>query len=432
MTIMKRRAFLESGFSLAAYATIDNLLNTMPALAQSSETYTVARRLVWINMSGGWDILETVDPKPASTAGIDVIYDWGLANALAGSDGSVKVGRWLPGLASIGSDAVLLRGLVMGTTSHDAGSTYMDTAILSNNGRVNAASIPAIVASESQATIPIIQLAGGTQPLLDRGLLKPLSVVRAQNLDLYRSMYPTEDALVAQRVQLLDYLKLSTARVQAVVGTSDRITALTSAETKIRGQIVGKVGSQLSLSAEDLAPFNTGSTMGRGGADAFALALKLLKNNLVTCVNMGVGGFDTHAAQSRLLEPILTGFDRNLRVFVEQLKAAGQLDNTLIVLFSDFGRTPKMNGSAGRDHWPVGGAVMIGGGIAGGRAVGATDDAMRAINIDPTTGVASSTASKNLNATHLGGSILKLTLGANYLTRRPYLEAIDALTRLKS
>lgn len=73
---------------------------------------------------------------------------------------------------------------------------------------------------------------------------------------------------------------------------------------------------------------------------------------------------------------------------------------------------------------------MVGGGIDGGRFVGVTDDDLRGLNINPTTGAAD-TAGTNLNPTHLGGSILNLTLGAGYMQYRTYLEAIPALTKLK-
>ena len=91
-------------------------------------------------------------------------------------------------MAQIGDDLLLVKGISMGTTSHNAGSVYMDTGILSNAGTVNSASIPSIVASEGTSTIPIIQLNGGTDPKIDRGLLNPVSAVRAQDLELYRSM----------------------------------------------------------------------------------------------------------------------------------------------------------------------------------------------------------------------------------------------------
>jgi hypothetical protein len=73
---------------------------------------------------------------------------------------------------------------------------------------------------------------------------------------------------------------------------------------------------------------------------------------------------------------------------------------------------------------------MIGGGISGGRFVGKTDDNLRTIKINSSTGLEDSNGI-DFNPTHLGGSILDLTLGTSYLSYRAYLESIPALTRLK-
>ncbi len=428
---LSRREFALGGTYLAGFAMASQMLKGTDAHA--AESYPPARRLVWINMSGGWDILEVTDPKKASNGNLDMVYDWGAAHTLAGSASQDKVGRWLGRHAEHGSDMIVVRGMNMGTTSHTAGPIYMDTGILSNTGTVNAASVPAIIASESQATIPIIQLNGGSDPKTDRGLLNPVSVVRAQNLDLYRSMYPDGADALAQKLKILDHLKSSIDRVQTRTGTTDRLSAIATAQDKIRVQFNDGVGGKLALTDADRAPFNSSApkTMNDGQRDSFALALKLLKNNLVTCLNLGLGGFDTHANQDRQMAPIMDNFDYLLATLVSELKAAGQLDNTLIVCYSDFGRTPKVNNSSGRDHWPFGGALMLGGGIAGGRFVGATDDSLRGLNINSTTGEVDS-AGLNLNPTHLAGSVLALTLGTDYLKYRTYLEAIPALTKLKA
>lgn len=428
-----RRQLLLGGTSLTGFALASQILKSGTAQAQGTPTFPLQRRLVWINMNGGWDILEVTDPKRSSTSGIDMAYDFGAAHRLAGSSSEDRIGRWLGRMAAHGSDMVVVRGMNMGTTSHMAGSVYMDTGVLSNTGTVNAASIPAIVASESQATIPIIQLNGGSDPRTDRGLLSPVSVVRAQNLDLYRSMYPETNAELEQKLLILDHLQASVDRVQARTGSSDRLLAVKTAQEKIRVQFTDQVGSKLALTDADRAAFNVGApgNMNGGARDAFALSLKLLKNNLVSCLNLGVGGFDTHANQDRQMQPIMDNFDYLLATFVAQLKEANQLDNTLIVVYSDFGRTPKINNSQGRDHWPVGGALMIGGGIAGGRFVGVTDDDLRGLNINATTGAADA-AGLNLNPTHLGGSILNLTLGSAYMQYRTYLESIPALTQLRA
>ena len=224
-----------------------------PSLLQAQSAYSVARRLVWINMSGGWDVLEITEPKVSSTSGIDMVYDYGLANQIG--TGDTRIGRWLTRLARFhGEDVLVLRGINMGTTSHQAGSVYMDTGILSNSGDVNSASIPAIVASESQATIPIIQLNGGSDPKTDRGLLNPVSVVRAQNLDLYRSMYPQDADELTQKMLMLDHLRGSITNLETVRGTNDRLTELSNAEAKVRVQFESDVGAKLSLTEEDEAP----------------------------------------------------------------------------------------------------------------------------------------------------------------------------------
>ncbi len=430
---LTRRELLLGGTYLAGYVMASQFLPGGQALGAGQ--YPPQRRLVWINMSGGWDILEITDPKPASTSGIDMMYDWGAAQALAGGGANDKIGRWLINTAAMGQDVVVVRGLNMGTTSHMAGAVYMDTGVLSNSGNVNAASIPAIVASESTATIPIIQLNGGMDPQIDRGLLSPVSVVRAQNLDLYRSMYPEGTDAVEQKMLVLNYLNSSIARAKAKTGDHDRLKAVASAQSKIQTQVADNVGSKLELTNDDRTAFNINAprTMNNGMRDAFALSLKLLKNNLVTCLNLGVGGFDTHAGQERSMQPVVESFDFLLARFVAELRAANQLDNTLIVLYSDFGRTPKVNNNAGRDHWPVGGALMIGGGIQGGRVVGATDDNLRALSINRDTGAAETGGSFTLSPSNLGGAVLELTLGATYTTTyRTYLESIPALTRLKT
>lgn len=433
---LTRRQLLASGASMVAYLSLGQLL--APGIGSAQASFPVQRKLVWINMRGGWDILEVTDPKIASTSGIDMIYDWGQAHTLAGGDGSVRLGRWLPNIAALGSDVLVIRGLAMGTTSHEAGSMYMDTGILSNAGIVNAASIPAIVASQGASTIPLIQLSGGSDAKTDRGLLNPVSVVRADNLSLYRGMFPSTEAEKDQRLAIFDYVKSSAARLKVEVGVNDRLSRMETAEVKVQRQFADDVGKKLALTPEEIAAYSAGAPadFNRGMADSFALALKLINSDIVDTVNLGVGGFDTHSNQSASLERTLGSVDFLLGKFVAGLKESGKLDSTLIVLYSDFGRTPKINGGNGRDHWPVGGALMIGGGIQGGRVVGGTDDDLRAQWISPTSGAVvteGTSGAIQLSPVHLGGSILELTLGAGYMKYRDsYLKNIPALTMLKA
>ena len=89
----------------------------------------------------------------------------------------------------------------------------------------------------------------------------------------------------------------------------------------------------------------------------------------------GIGGWDTHKDNfSTLKDSRLPHTDRTLSALLEDLKDRGLLDETLVYWTGDFGRTPKINKDAGRDHWPkCQSVVMAGGGIRGGRTFGASD-----------------------------------------------------------
>ncbi|HAA51222.1 MAG TPA: hypothetical protein DCE43_16010, partial [Planctomycetaceae bacterium] len=78
---------------------------------------------------------------------------------------------------------------------------------------------------------------------------------------------------------------------------------------------------------------------------------------------------------TELKHRLLPSADRPIAALLEDLEASGLLDETLVVWNSEFGRTPRINKNAGRDHWgPCNSVVMAGGGVPGGQVFGATDD----------------------------------------------------------
>jgi hypothetical protein len=85
--------------------------------------------------------------------------------------------------------------------------------------------------------------------------------------------------------------------------------------------------------------------------------------------------WDTHAQNyPTLRDRLLPPFDRGLAAFLADLDQRGLLDTTLVLALGEFGRTPKMNKDAGRDHWPdVYSLVMAGGGVKRGAVVGSSD-----------------------------------------------------------
>jgi uncharacterized protein (DUF1501 family) len=93
-------------------------------------------------------------------------------------------------------------------------------------------------------------------------------------------------------------------------------------------------------------------------------------------LNGAVGDhWDTHGDNfNRLKDRLLPPFDRGITALLEDLHQRGRLDETLVVVLGDFGRTPKINRNAGRDHYPYAYAVALaGGGIRGGQVYGSSD-----------------------------------------------------------
>ncbi|HET6572767.1 MAG TPA: DUF1501 domain-containing protein [Fimbriiglobus sp.] len=107
--------------------------------------------------------------------------------------------------------------------------------------------------------------------------------------------------------------------------------------------------------------------------EQFLTARRLVEAG-VGCVTLSYGGWDTHGSNFKTLKRQLPGLDRGVANLVEDLYDRGMQDDVVLVVWGEFGRTPKINGNdAGRDHWaPVMSALVAGGGLRMGQAVGAS------------------------------------------------------------
>ena len=93
-------------------------------------------------------------------------------------------------------------------------------------------------------------------------------------------------------------------------------------------------------------------------------------------MQVNFGGWDHHANIWDGLERRLPDFDAGFSALVADMHDRGLLAETLVVCLSEFGRTPKVNRDAGRDHWSRAGSVLFAGaGVTGGSVVGTTDKA---------------------------------------------------------
>ncbi len=109
------------------------------------------------------------------------------------------------------------------------------------------------------------------------------------------------------------------------------------------------------------------------GVEQFLTARRLIEAG-VGCVTLSYGGWDTHSANFKTLKNQLPPLDRAIANLISDLHDRGMEDDVVTVMWGEFGRTPKVNNSdAGRDHWsPVMSAMIAGGGLKMGQAVGAS------------------------------------------------------------
>jgi len=109
------------------------------------------------------------------------------------------------------------------------------------------------------------------------------------------------------------------------------------------------------------------------GIEMFLTARRLIEAG-VGCVTLAYGSWDTHGQNFVTLKNQLPNVDRGVANLVQDLTDRGMDKDVLVVMWGEFGRTPRINGTAGRDHWgPVMSALVAGGGMKMGQAIGTTN-----------------------------------------------------------
>ncbi len=108
------------------------------------------------------------------------------------------------------------------------------------------------------------------------------------------------------------------------------------------------------------------------GVEQFLTARRLIEAG-AGCVTLAIGGWDTHGDNFKTLRRQLPDVDRGVANLIQDLYDRGMENDVVTVMWGEFGRTPKINGGAGRDHWsPVMSALVAGGGLKMGQAIGAS------------------------------------------------------------
>jgi len=368
---VRRRDVLRVGALGGTAVTLANHL----AWAGETAAAAPAKAAIFVNLGGGPSHLDTFDLKPDAPAEFR-----GEFRPIATNVAGVQISEHLPKLAACADRYAILRGVSHTLAAHELGSSYVHTGnrpIASLQfpafGSVAARELPAPAELPSYVAVPQSRHGAGylgvryaafaTNATPKQG--RPFAV-RGMSLDGSLSL-----AQVDRRHELLHDLD-STFR--EVASDSQLVEGLDAFSQQARTIITSRAARRaFDVSREDpafAAPF---------GATDFGqsclLAARLVEAG-VRFVTVQLGGWDTHSENfSKLKDKLLPALDEGLAALLVGLEQKGLLASTAVLVTGEFGRTPKINQRAGRDHYPRAMCMLLaGGGIRGGQVVGASDE----------------------------------------------------------
>ena len=141
---------------------------------------------------------------------------------------------------------------------------------------------------------------------------------------------------------------------------------------------------QMTAFRVDTEPQKARERYGNSNFGRSCLMARRLVETGVPFVEVNFGGWDLHQNCFAGLEQKLPEVDQAMSALVEDLAASGLLADTVVLWMGEFGRTPQINGDAGRDHWARSWSVVAGGGgIAGGKVIGATSEDGTEVTTEP-------------------------------------------------
>ncbi|MFM7034301.1 MAG: DUF1501 domain-containing protein [Planctomycetia bacterium] len=345
------------------------MLSTLGSPALAAAPPGKAKRLISLFMSGGMSHLDTLDVKPGSEG-------QGKTGSIATSLPGIRLSEYLPTLAGQLDRIAIIRSMTTQTADHEQGEYLMRTSY----DQIATERHPSIgpwiqrLLGRSHQTLPDTVLVAPPPRHPAAGFLDP-SYSPLPIGDPSKGLENTEppayltDQSFAKRLELIDAFdrrfreKYPLEAVRSYTDFYDQAAQL--------------------LTSGDLEAFDlhkeTDTDRDRYGRNPFGqgcmLARRLIEHD-VRCVDVTLAGWDMHnGLWDGTAMPQRAGtIDQAVGTLLDDLAARGLLDETLVVLTTEFGRSPEVNATAGRDHHPaVFSAMLAGAGIKGGHVHGRSD-----------------------------------------------------------
>ncbi|MFW6124688.1 MAG: DUF1501 domain-containing protein [Pirellulales bacterium] len=408
---LSRREFLRVGGLGVAGLSLADLLRH-PSRAEGAGRLGKARSCIVLFLMGGPAQHSTWDPKP--DAPVEVRGEFGpIATAVPG----LHIGELLPKTAGLAKHICLLRAMRTGDNAHSSSGYYMMTGVPhqpmnrenanpgSPNNWPNFGSIIRRLDSTRRSIPAAIRLPhhiwntdGSIWPGQDAGFLG-----RGNDPWLLRCEPASPEFRVPEFSLPADVTSDRVGRRRSLLGQIDRLGASLE-RSRALDDYDGTTQQAFDLltSPKSRAAFRLSDEPAevrrRYGPSQFGQSVLLARRLVEAGVRLvqvnwfrapdeppDVPCWDSHAREAeRLKTALLPPFDQAYTALLEDLLDRGLLDETLVVCMSEFGRTPRINARAGRDHWgSVFSIALAGGGVRGGTVHGASD----ALGAEPVQGV---------------------------------------------
>jgi hypothetical protein len=374
---LTRRGFLSVGYLAGTALTLPMLLRGRTALGDLKDYKSVegkAKSVIHIFLPGGMAHQESFDPKPY--APIEYRGEMGRIDTKIPG---VQFGATLPKTAQIADRLTVIRSMTHGEAAHERGTHNMFTGYKPSPA-LSYPSIGSVVSHEfgSRKNLPpYVCIPNMPNEYAGSGYLSsafaPFSLgsdpanngFKVRDLDLYGGI---DESRFSTRRTALEAVNAHFRKKES----SDQIKAMDSFYDSAFSLISSPEAKEAFNIEKETAALR--DEYGRNTAGARMLLARRLVEAGVRLVNLTYGGWDMH-------DNIVAGFNRQMPQFdqafarlILDLEQRGLLDSTLVMVSSEFGRTPKINGTAGRDHWPkVFSVALAGGGIKKGQVYGTSN-----------------------------------------------------------